>query len=122
MENGITQQEVKAVLKKMPHQSAPGPDYVTTRQTLLTCFERVEVFPFVIGSLGSWFPPNEEVLRKLRIGWKYAILMRRLCVASAIAGSQDIWYRSTCSLPGTNVPSHLQAPDPPPSSAVPLNP
>ena len=95
--------------------------YEPLRQTLLTRFECVEVFPFVIGSLGSWFPPNEEVLRKLRIGWKYAILMRRLCVASAIAGSQDIWYRSTRSLPGTNVPSHLQAPDPPPSSAVPLN-
>eukprot|EP00731_Ephydatia_muelleri_P013829 Em0007g1139a len=91
-------------------------------QTLLTCFERVEVFPFVIGSLGSWFPPNEEVLRKLRIDWKYAILMRLLCVASSIVGSQDIWYRSTRSLPGTNVPSHLQAPDLPPSSAVPLNP
>ncbi|KAL5509940.1 hypothetical protein EMCRGX_G005390 [Ephydatia muelleri] len=63
-------------------------------QTLLTCFERVEVFPFVIGSLGT----------------------------SSIVGSQDIWYRSTRSLPGTNVPSHLQAPDLPPSSAVPLNP
>ena len=29
MDRELTQQEVKEVLKKMPHQSAPGPDYVT---------------------------------------------------------------------------------------------
>ena len=29
MARKLTQQEVKDVLKKMPHQSAPGPDYVT---------------------------------------------------------------------------------------------
>ena len=96
--------------------------YEPLRQTLLSRFERVEVLPFVVGSLGSWFPPNEEVLRKLHIGWRYAALMRRLCVASAIAGSQDIWFRSTCSIPGTNVPGYLQAPDLPPPPAVPLNP
>ena len=87
------------------------------RQTILGRFERVEVFPFTVGSLGSWFPPNDEVLRNLHIGWKYTVLMRKLCVASAISGSQNIWYRSTCSQHGTNIPSYIQLPDiPPPSS------
>ena len=87
--------------------------YEPLRQSLLARFDRVEVFPFVVGSLGSWFPPNDEVLKRLSIGWKYAALMRKLCVASTIAGSQDIWYHSTCSHPGTNIPSHIQAPDQP---------
>ena len=87
--------------------------YEPLHQTLLQRFERVEVFPFIVGSLGSWFPPNDDLLRSLRVSWKYAALMRRLCVASAISGSQTIWYRSTCSTPGTNVPSRLQLPDMP---------
>ena len=87
--------------------------YEPLRQSLLRRFERVEVLPFIVGSLGSWFPPNDEVLHSLRIGRKYAVLMRRLCVASAISGSQTIWYRSTCSHPGTNIPSHLPLPDVP---------
>lgn len=62
--------------------------YELLRQTLLQRFERVEVFPFIVGSLGSWFPPNDDLLRSLRVSWKYAALMRRLCVASAISGSQ----------------------------------
>ncbi|KAL5509834.1 hypothetical protein EMCRGX_G005270 [Ephydatia muelleri] len=90
--------------------------YEPLRQSLLGRFERVEVLPFIVGSLGSWFPPNDEVLHSLHIGRKYAVLMRRLCVASAISGSQTIWYRSTCSHPGTNIPSHLPLPDVPPPS------
>ncbi|KAL5510064.1 hypothetical protein EMCRGX_G005537 [Ephydatia muelleri] len=87
--------------------------YEPLRQTLLGRFESVEVFPFVIGSLGSWFPPNDGVLKRLRIGHRYAALMRRLCVASAIAGSQDIWFHSACSRPNTNIPNRLQPDDPP---------
>ena len=87
--------------------------YEPLRQTLLGRFESVEVFPFVIGSLGSWFPPNHGVLKRLRIGHRYAALMRRLCVASAIAGSQDIWFHSACSRPNTNIPNRLQPDDPP---------
>eukprot|EP00731_Ephydatia_muelleri_P036820 Em0330g3a len=87
--------------------------YEPLRQTLLNRFQNVEVFPFVIGSLGSWFPPNDGVLKRLRIGHKYAALMRRLCVASAIAGSQNIWFHSACSRPGTNIPNRLQPHDPP---------
>ena len=87
--------------------------YEPLRQTLLNRFQNVEVFPFVIGSLGSWFLPNDGVLKRLRIGHKYAALMRRLCVASAIAGSQNIWFHSACSRPGTNIPNRLQPHDPP---------
>ena len=86
--------------------------YEPLRQTMLGRFESVEVFPFVIGSLGSWFLPNDGVLKRLRLA-RYAALMRRLCVASAIAGLQDIWFHSACSRPNTNIPSRLQPDDPP---------
>ena len=64
---------------------------------LSTHFASVKFLPFVIGSLGSWFPGNEEVLKLLHIGHRYAILMRKLCVSSAIGGSQNIWYTSMCT-------------------------
>lgn len=50
---------------------------------------------FVVGSLGSWDPENEEVLRKLQVRRNYAKLFRKLCVSSAISGSYDIW-RAHC--------------------------
>ena len=93
--------------------------YKSLRRTLLGLFETVKVLPFVVGSLGSWFPPNDEVLKRLHIGWKCTALMRRLCVASVIVGSQDIWFHSACPHPGTNAPSHLQTHDLPPLSANP---
>ena len=64
---------------------------------LSTHFASVKFLPFVIGSLGSWFPGNEEVLKLLHIGHRYAILMRKLCVSSAIGGSRNIWYTSMCT-------------------------
>ena len=71
--------------------------YQPLRQTLLQRYTSVEVLPFIVGSLGSWYPPNDRVLSRLHIGWRYASLMRRLCVVSAIAGSQTIWYQSMCT-------------------------
>ena len=83
--------------------------YEPLRSQLLQRYEAVEVLPFIVGSLGSWFPDNDAVLRRLHIGRKYSCLMRKLCVASAISGSQNIWFRSACSRVGTNIPA--SAPD-----------
>ena len=71
--------------------------YEPLRQTLLQKYTSVEVLPFIVGALGSWYPPNDRVLSRLHIGWRYASLMRRLCVVSAIAGTQAIWYNSMCT-------------------------
>ena len=71
--------------------------YEPLKQTLLQQYTTVNVFPFIVGSLGSWYPGNDKVLSTLQIGRRYANLMRKLCVVSAIAGSQAIWYRSMCT-------------------------
>ena len=71
--------------------------YEPLRQVLLERYTSVEILPFIVGSLGSWYPPNDRVLSRLHIGWRYASLMRRLCVMSAIAGSQLIWCRTMCT-------------------------
>lgn len=71
--------------------------YEPLRQQLLQTYAEVTVLPFIVGSLGSWYPPNDHVLSHLHIGWRYASLMRRLCVVSAISGSQTIWYNSMCT-------------------------
>ena len=71
--------------------------YEPLRQTLLQKYTSVEVLPFIVGALGSWYPPNNHVLSRLHIGWRYASLMRRLCVVSAISGTQAIWYNSMCT-------------------------
>ncbi|KAL5509882.1 hypothetical protein EMCRGX_G005322, partial [Ephydatia muelleri] len=70
--------------------------YEPLRQQLLQTYAEVTIHPFIVGSLGSWFPGNDRVLSALPIGQKYAALMRRLCVVSAIAGSQNIWYQAMC--------------------------
>ena len=65
-------------------------------QTILQQYASVTILPFIVGSLGSWYPPNDAVLSSLRIGHRYAQLMRKFCVVSAIAGSH-IWYRMMCT-------------------------
>ena len=55
------------------------------KQALLQRYSEVNIYPFIVGSLGSWFPGNDQVLSSLRIGHRYSGLMRRLCVVSAIA-------------------------------------
>ena len=71
--------------------------YEPLRQALLQKYTSVEVLPFIVNALGSWYPPNDRVLSRLHIGWRYASLMRRLCVVSAISGTQAIWYNSMCT-------------------------
>ena len=80
--------------------------YEPLQQQLLQQYREVTVHPFIVGSLGSWFPGNDRVLSALRIGHKYAALMRCLCVVSAIAGSQNLWYQAMCQ-------SHRRPPPPP---------
>ena len=70
--------------------------YEPLLQTLLQRYTSVTVYPFVVGSLGSWYPANDKVLSVLHIGYCYAGLMQKLCVLSAIAGSQAIWYSKMC--------------------------
>ena len=54
-------------------------------------YQRVEVDAMVVGSLGSWDPANDLVLRKLSIARRYATLFRKLCCTEAIKGSFAIW-------------------------------
>lgn len=50
-----------------------------------------DVFPFVIGALGAWFPPNETVLRQLGMTKTYKRLFRKLCCTDVIQGSNNIY-------------------------------
>jgi len=50
----------------------------------------VTVHPFIVGSLGSWDPANDVLVRKL-CSRSYAKLMRKLCVSDAISLSRDIY-------------------------------
>ncbi|KAL5509989.1 hypothetical protein EMCRGX_G005452 [Ephydatia muelleri] len=58
-------------------------------------YRKVEVDAFVVGALGSWDPGNEQVIQKLSIGHRYAVLFRRLCCTEAIKGSFAIWKAKT---------------------------
>lgn len=59
-------------------------------------YQSVTVDAFVIGSLGSWDPQNDPLIRRLGIPYKYATLFRKLCSWQAITGSYGIW-RAKCS-------------------------
>ncbi|XP_028416671.1 uncharacterized protein T26G10.4-like [Dendronephthya gigantea] len=49
------------------------------------------ILPFVIGALGSWYPPNEAVLQRLGMTRSYRSLFRKLCCSHVIQGSCDIF-------------------------------
>ena len=49
-----------------------------------------EVYGFVVGALGSWYPRNEAILRALGMTRSYKSLFRKLCCTDAIKGSTDI--------------------------------
>jgi len=66
-------------------------------------FRDVFVGAFVVGSLGSYDPDNEDVLDHLGVRQGYRPLFRRLCVIDSIRGSYKIWCRrcvSTHANPG----------------------
>ena len=50
-----------------------------------------EIEPFVVGSLGSWDPMNERVIKKLNINRRFAKTMRCLMEADAIRHSRNIY-------------------------------
>lgn len=45
----------------------------------------------IVGTLGSWDPANEQVLRHCKINRKYAGLMRKLMISDTIRWSRDIY-------------------------------
>ena len=51
----------------------------------------VTIDAFIVDSLGSWDTGNEDIMKRLRIGTKYAGLFRKLCAVDAIKGSLTIW-------------------------------
>lgn len=54
-------------------------------------YSQVNFGVFVVGCLGTWDVNNEDTLRMLGIGRKYATLFRKLCCTDAIEGSLAIW-------------------------------
>ena len=62
----------------IPHYSAIG--------------KKCKVLAFVIGSLGTWHPKNEEVLNTLRMTISYRKLFRKLCCSDVIKGSAEVYY------------------------------
>ena len=50
-----------------------------------------EIYPFVVGALGSWYKQNELLLKKLGMTRRYKSLFRKLCCSDAIQGSNDIY-------------------------------
>eukprot|EP00102_Acyrthosiphon_pisum_P018506 XP_016655716.1 PREDICTED: uncharacterized protein LOC107882189 [Acyrthosiphon pisum] len=50
----------------------------------------VSVFPFIVGSLGSWDPNNDVLVRQL-CSRSYAKLLRKLCVSEVIGYSRDVF-------------------------------
>ncbi|XP_025262540.1 uncharacterized protein LOC112637315 [Camponotus floridanus] len=70
---------------------------------------RVVVTAFVVGSLGSWDPANEAVLRVLHIGSAYASLLRRLVVSDSIRWSRDIYVEHVSGVRQYAAPSRPSA-------------
>ena len=54
---------------------------------------KCNVYGFVIGSLGTWHPNNEAVLRSLGMSRRYKSLFRKRCCSDVIQGSAEIYYQ-----------------------------
>ena len=74
----------EAALAKV-HKYQPLKEYVQSKG------KSCEVFPFVVGALGSWYKQNEILLTKLGMTRRYKSLFRKLCCTDAIQGSNDIY-------------------------------
>ena len=53
-------------------------------------YQQITVDAFVIGSLGTWDPQNDPLIRRLGIPRKYTTISRKLCSWQAITGSFGI--------------------------------
>jgi hypothetical protein len=54
---------------------------------------KCNLYAFVIGALGTWYPNNEAVLNQLRMSKTYKSLFRKLCCSDVIRGSAEIYYK-----------------------------
>lgn len=60
--------------------------------------KRVKVEAFIVGSLGSWDPKNDRLLRRI-CSKTYAKKMRQICVSETIAYSHDVFFEHTRQVP-----------------------
>jgi hypothetical protein len=59
-------------------------------------FTKVTRASIIVGSLGTWDPDNERVLRLLNVNPRYTTLMRKLIVSDTIKWSRDIYIEHVC--------------------------
>ena len=90
-ENGATSLEVASEVKRAK--------YEVIKLAYAAVGYKVSVLPFVLGSLGAWYPPNDLVLASLQIGPRYAQLFRMLCVSSTISWSRNIYCSHVTGIP-----------------------
>lgn len=64
--------------------------YEPVRTFLLRRYQRVTVEAVVLGSLGSWDPANDKILRRL-CSKSYLQLLKKLAVSETIACSRNIY-------------------------------
>jgi len=81
----------------------------------------VVVRPFIIGALGGWHPGNEQCLDDLGIKRHRRKLLRQLCVADSIAGSEAIWRKLECGLTDQRTADPTAVPSPPIAGRTPAS-
>ena len=65
--------------------------YIHLKEHFISRGLKCDIFPFVIGALGSWYPKNELLCSQLGMTRRYKSLFRKLCCSDAIQGSTDIY-------------------------------
>jgi len=95
--------------------------YSNLARTMATGSVRSAVVrPFVVGSLGGWHPGNEQCLEDLGISRHRRKLLRQLCVADAIAGSEAIWSRVENGITDRRTTGQPAVPPPPDAGPRPV--
>ena len=71
--------------------------YAPLKEFLSSKGKSCEIYPFVVGALGSWYKQNELLSMWLGMTRRYKSLFRKLCCTDAIKGSNSIYrLRSGC--------------------------
>lgn len=86
--------------------SAKIEKYAPLKEFLLSKGKSCEIYPIVVGALGSWYKQNEILLTKLGMTRRYKSLFGKLCCTDAIKGSNSIIdsiWGATIPLPHTRV-------------------
>ena len=65
--------------------------YIHLKEHFISHGFKCDIFPFVIGVLGSWYPKNELLCSQLGMTCRYKSLFRKLCCTDAIQESTDIY-------------------------------